>query len=277
MSRKQLLPALALASTFLACGGGSSSSDDGGGGGNSGGGTAQVYFNTISTDVDEDGNPAVVLLLTMSATEAHDVFVNFTTTGDAQANGDYVLLTQTPVKIPELATSAVISLQLIDDAKGETDETIRFEIVSVQGALIGPQPVHTVTIRDDDGSTMQESEPNDTPAEADLVGTILKTQAYEVTGNVEPPGGTDIADVFLVEPGEDQTIDFEVDPAASTALIRLERLDQAGTVLATYQSTVPGAPVGGQISVLDGDLVFFRVSTEISQTAYFLRLVGLEF
>ena len=276
MLRHDRLGVLLLASsTLLACGGGGAPGSGSGGGGDGGGGARVEFAIAAQTEVEND--IILQVLVTMTATESHDVLVDFTTTGDAQAITDFDVLDGSPITIPELQTQAVIDVRIYDDQKGEKDEQVKLTITSVTGAQLGTLLTHTITIQDNDAGSTQESEPNDDIPNANFLGTLSKAQSLEVTGAVDLAGSSDPADVLIVQAGADQTFDLILDPAASTALIKLVLTDASGTVLETFVSGGPGQPVGGSYDAANGENVFLWVTTETSPTAWFLDIVGLEF
>jgi len=277
MSRIDRLGALLLACPVLfACGGGGSSSGGNGGGGG-GGGTALVQF-AIGAQTEVESDIIVQAIVTMSAPEPHDVFVHFTTTGDAQNITDFEVLDNSPILIPETHTQVPIRVRIYSDGKGEKDERVELTITAVSGAQLGTLLSHTLTIQDDDATDFQETEPNDDIPNANLIGTMSKKVAVHATGDVDLAGTSDPADVLSLIAGEDVTLDLLLDPAASTALIKLVLTDDSGNVLKTFVAVNgPGEPVGGTYDVLAGQTIYLWVTTETSPTAWFLDIVGLEF
>ena len=276
--KRQLLSVLA-GVALVSCGGSSSGGSDSDSGSGGGGSSATVNFFSSNTILEEQDD-IIVLILTLSSTVAQDVAVNFTFTGNAQNNGDFNVLTTSPVIFPNQQTTASILIQVREDTKGEIDEYVNFELVNVSGAKLGPNTTHRLDILDNDGSPYDESEPNDMQSEADLVDVdFSRTESYQITGNVNVAGTDDPADYFnLVATAEEGfTIDFNLDPAASLALGQLTLLDAAEQVLETFVSQGPGAPLGGTYAVEAGQAIYMKVETFDSSTNYFLDVVGLEF
>lgn len=267
---------IALGLLLVGCGGGSSSSDsdsDSGGGGSSG----EVRFASAGQTLNEQDTILDVLVI-MTSTVAQDVTVDITTKGNAQNNGDFVVLTPLPIIIPNQKTEAVIKVQIVDDGKGETDEYFILEIVGVSGAKFGSILEHRVDILDDDGSDYAESEPNDDLPGANTFDVDFgKTESYQITGTVDLAGSGDAQDYFRLVTAEALTIDFNLDPTAAFALGKLTLIDAIGNTIATFVSPGPGLPLGGIYAAAAGEIVYMLVETEASITPYFLDVVGLEF
>ncbi len=92
----------------------------------------------------------VDFLVTLSAPSAKSITVNFGISGGTAKQGiDYLFSSGTLTFAPG-ETSKTISLSLVNDAQAELPETIRLSLSGVINALLGLNPVHTLTILDDD-------------------------------------------------------------------------------------------------------------------------------
>lgn len=274
---KTLLGGLFLGLVVAGCGGGSSSSDSDSDSDGGGGGSGEVRFASGGQTLNEQDTLLDILVL-LTTTVPQDVSVDFTTTGNAQNNGDFVVLTNSPLIIPNQQTQGVIKVQIVDDMKGEIDEYFILEIVGVSGAKFGSILEHRVDILDDDGSDYAEAEPNDDLVTANTFDVDFgKTESYQITGTVDLAGTGDPQDYFNLVTAEAVSIDFNLDPTAAFALGKLTLLDGIGNVLATFVSPGPGLPLGGVYVASAGEVIYALVETEASITPYFLDVVGLEF
>jgi len=105
-----------------------------------------------STGAEDAGTQSATLKLNKAAT--NDVTVSFTVKGTAALNGDYTLLTPSPLTVKAGASTAQIDFKIIDDAIIEsTDKKITFEITGVTGQTLDTNSdrlTYTYTITDND-------------------------------------------------------------------------------------------------------------------------------
>ena len=127
----------------------------------------------VGTIVDDDGAPTLsvtgasdieggpdggIVVVALSTSSSQQVSVTFSTgSGVAVAGADYTAQTQTLVFAPGQALSKAITIQLVNDALDEEDETFSVHLTNPQGATITNDPVTgrfeglgVVTIQDDD-------------------------------------------------------------------------------------------------------------------------------
>jgi hypothetical protein len=125
------------------------------------------------TIVDDDGSPALsvtgasdsegsgdgaIVVVALSTPSALEVRVNFSTSnGSALAGADYTAQSQTLIFAPGQPLSKAISIQLVNDALDEENETFTVQLTNPQNATILNDPntgrfqgVGTVTIQDND-------------------------------------------------------------------------------------------------------------------------------
>ncbi len=108
----------------------------------------KVSFAAASTEIVE-GSGSASILLQLSNPIGIDVNVEVSAEGDAALGSDYSAFSNT-VTIPAGATSALISVNLIDDQIFERPETLRLRMRSSTNASFGLQTSHNVNIEDND-------------------------------------------------------------------------------------------------------------------------------
>lgn len=105
-----------------------------------------------STGAESAGTQSATLKLNKAATS--DVTVTFALKGTAALNGDYTLLTPSPLTVKAGSSVAQIDFKIIDDAVIEaTDKKITFEITSVTNQILDTNSdrlTYTYTITDND-------------------------------------------------------------------------------------------------------------------------------
>jgi hypothetical protein len=105
-----------------------------------------------STGAEDAGTQSATLKLNKAATS--DVTVTFALKGNAALNGDYTLLTPSPLTVKAGSSIAQIDFKIIDDSVIEaTDKKITFEITGVQGQTLDTNSdrlSYTYTITDND-------------------------------------------------------------------------------------------------------------------------------
>jgi hypothetical protein len=112
--------------------------------------TPTVSFTTAGqTNAAETGTMTVTAQL--SAVSGQAVTVNYTVTGTATINGDYVI-TPSPLTIAAGSSSATISVTITEDLLDEINETIIITLGAPVNATIGATSVHTLTINDNDAT-----------------------------------------------------------------------------------------------------------------------------
>ncbi|TWT55071.1 Calx-beta domain protein [Rubripirellula amarantea] len=87
--------------------------------------------------------------VTLSAASDQDVTVPFTVTGTATSGDDFTI-TSSPVTILAGATTATVTISVVDDTLVESDETIVITLGTPTGATLGANVVHTATITDNE-------------------------------------------------------------------------------------------------------------------------------
>lgn len=105
-----------------------------------------------STGAEDAGTQSATLKLNKAASS--DVTVTFALKGTAALNGDYTLLTPSPLTVKAGSSTAQIDFKIIDDSVIEaTDKKITFEITGVRGQTLDTNSdrlTYTYTITDND-------------------------------------------------------------------------------------------------------------------------------
>jgi len=216
---------------LVGCGGKSSSSSDSGGS-NDG---PEIQFSSTSVSKQE-GVTQVSVLVELDEPGEENIELSYFTTGNAQIFTDFQLVTDPPLTILAGNISATIVVQIFDDGNGELDETVVLHLVQPPNANLGVNTLFTLTILDEDATLVNEQEPNDSPAEANLVGNIQPLVSYTILGTTV----VGEFDMFELTATEATDVFLFLDPVSVVAEIGLCILDAAGNII--YLSvTVVGA------------------------------------
>jgi hypothetical protein len=276
MSRRLIERFIAFAILLHVLGGCSSSkgSGDGSNGGPPSSGSAKVEFGNSGQDwVETDGHTSAPLAL--SSTQASPVFLPYTASGSA-VEGVHYSLDPGPLEIP--AGASFTSL-LIGIKQGlpifENDVELVLTLGTPTGAILGQTLVHTVHIVND--GIFSEIEPNDDPQSANpLDGRIGPGRSGTVTGHVQPEGGVDVRDAFVIRADEDVQVEFVLHPidAAADVSLWLSRSDVVFNQIIDGRG--PGEDEVGVFSLNAGQAVIATVVTAGAETDYELGLLGVD-
>lgn len=272
LSRLSALTALAVMNLSLlalsGCGGGSSSSSSGSGGSNDG---PAIQF-SFTGESRQEGVTQVKVELELDEPGEENIELSYFTTGDAQNFVDFQLLTDPPLTILAGSLSATIVVQIFDDGNGELDESVVLHLVQPANANLGANTLFTTIILDDDATEVSESEPNDSPSEANVVGNIQPLVSYTILGT------TIVAefDMFELTATEATDVFMFLDPASAVAEIGLCILDAAGNIIAgPFDASGPGASVFATYKAAAAEVFYLSVTVIGSGTDYVLDAVGL--
>lgn len=109
---------------------------------------------TEQTAAENAGTQKVSIALGKTVTTATQLY--FELSGTASLNGDYKLLTSSPVTIDAGANTAAISIQVIDDAIIESTETVIVELTAagsgIELSTDTTKNIFTLTINDNDAA-----------------------------------------------------------------------------------------------------------------------------
>ncbi|MBA3684304.1 MAG: hypothetical protein H0W72_03585, partial [Planctomycetes bacterium] len=143
-----------------------------------------VRFITSGQNVSEVAS-TVTLTVVQSAVSARTTTIPYTVSGSASGGlVDYGIsaLTPSPLTIAPGATSATVTLTIVDDALDETDETITVSLGAPTNAALASFTAHTVTILDGDATpTVAFTAGASTPGEAS-VSSAITAQLSAISG-----------------------------------------------------------------------------------------------
>ncbi len=123
----------------------------GGGGGGGGPSLPALTFAAASASVDEAAG-TYPISVTLSASSSTVPTLSYTLSGTATQGTDYTI--PSSVTLPANATSAQIPIVIVNDQEEESDETILVTLVSSSGYTLGSITAFTLTITDNDGTTV---------------------------------------------------------------------------------------------------------------------------
>ena len=167
----------------------------------------EIGFTAATQSASEAGGTLTIDLALSTATTI-DVSISVSDLSTTATVGvDYTFATLT-LMIPAGQTTASFTLDLIDDAIDESDETIELALTSPTGVTIGALGTHTITIVDDEANPVAD----------------FSTGA-----------------MVLAEDNPTVTIDVQLDRAASTA--RTVTLATSGSAQAGSDYTIGGATI----------------------------------
>jgi hypothetical protein len=109
--------------------------------------TPTVQFAAASQSAEETAG-TVTITVELSAASGLPITVPFTISGSATAGADYSI-TGSPITIPAGATTASITLTLVDDGLREPNETVIVTLGTPTNAFLGTTVAHTATILGD--------------------------------------------------------------------------------------------------------------------------------
>lgn len=163
--------------------------------------TPSVYFNTSAMTVAES-DPSADFTLSVSSTTDCNVYTSAGASSTATEGMDYTSTIPSPlIFLSGEATTADLSLDIIDDAVDEPDETIVFQIDSVTGSCVmGAPNIITITITDNDTTVLTPTDIADVTMEDADGNAISNGQLVEITGlvygvNLRSPG----LEFFLID------------------------------------------------------------------------------
>jgi len=180
-----------------------------------------VALSAATSSVDEAAG-SVVLTVTLSATSASDVSVDYATTDGTAAAGEDYTATSGTLTILSGQISGSITVPITDDAVAEGDEGFAVTLSNPTGATLGTPATATVTITDDEG----------TP---ELSFSAATSSVGEGAGSV------DFTVSMSVASASDVTVDFAT--ADGTATTGADYTATSGTL------TIPAGQTSGAITV----------------------------
>ena len=156
-----------------------------------------------------EGVGGVTVTASLSGLTGSDVTVDFVVSGTASNPEDHDL-SGGSILIPAGSASGSVAFNVLDDALAEGDEAVVLTMNAVTNAVLGATTVHTVTIWDDEGPTVEwtaAAQPMGENAGAVTVTATLPattgldvTVVYTVGGTAIGPGDHDLVDGSVVIP-----------------------------------------------------------------------------
>ena len=216
--------------------------------------TAAAHFACAeSSGLESDHAPVVSVRMSPPPTTTATVEYR-ATTGSATGGGvDYTLRTGT-LTFPPLSTEQFISFDVFDDADGEGMETIELELRYPTNCLLGPRPVHTYGILDNDrvffATNSSASKEHVSPIQLTVLlanpETNTVTVDYAASGGTATGGGVDYtldAGTLTFAPGStSQGISITIhnddveedDETIEVSLISAQHAEQIAPLTHTY-------------------------------------------
>ncbi len=162
-----------------------------------------ITFTSAGQDVQENGGSATVTMQ-LSSASGKDVIVPFTVSGTAVDGKHYRVMTPNPVTIKAGATTAGITLALLDNNLYEDSKTTVVALGKPENAALGERPVHTVTVTDNDPAPLvsfmlQDSQEAEGKSPAKIEVSLSAASGKPTTVEYAVTGGT-------AETGRDHTL-----------------------------------------------------------------------
>ena len=245
---------------------------EGGGGGGSGGGPV-VQFEIDGERLHEREGP-VPIAVTLSEPAPSQLELPFSVTGSARPGADYVVSTPSPLVLPEGTTAVHLGLMLLDDNKGEIDESIRITLEAAPGLELGARRHYVLRIEDEEAVDVEEAEPNDQSSDAQGLGFLRIDAGVHVHGQVVPQGGADPFDLSRATVFEDMLLRVALDPWNPVADVAVRILDHSGATLLDLDLSGLGDFEETELAVSGGDELVFEVRVAEAGSDYLLQLAG---
>ncbi len=187
------------------------------------------------------------------------ITINYTVTGTATSGDDFVALSGT-VNIPDLASSATVTLTPVDDTDVEVDETVVLTLDSGTGYAVGTPDNATVTIESEDVAP----DPVATITATDDVATEAgpTTGTYTVNLDIPNSSGSAITINYTVSGTATSGDDFSalsgtvsIPNLASSATIALTPIDDADVEVDETVIVTLAAGTGYTVGTPNNDIV----------------------
>ena len=140
-------------------------------------------FSTASTDADEDDG-TLTLTVEKTGTTLVAATVGYATTdGTAAGGSDFTAITGTDLDFKASENSKTISVSLTDDSTDEPVEAFTVDLAAGSDATLGSTKSHTVSITDNDATTVKLAAPSTAIDENAGTKTITVTLGRPLTGD----------------------------------------------------------------------------------------------
>jgi len=233
----------------------------------------QAQFATAAQSVNE-GTTTTTIIVTLSAPATSTVTIPFTINGAsvAASGGDYTI-SASPLTILAGASSAAITVTVVNDSLDESNETLILNLGTPTNALLGTTTQHTLTILDDDPTpTVQFSTVAQTVGEAAGTVTIIVTLSapsgilvavpYTISGNALGSGID-----YLLNPATTSPIGIPAGQTSASISITItdDTLNEASETVVFTMGTPTNATVGTNgvhtVTISDNDAFIVNGST----------------
>jgi hypothetical protein len=222
-----------------------------------------VNFNPASQSQLEDTG-SMLVSVQIPIASGLDVIVPYSVTGTAVQPADYSILPATQATIPAGSTSAVITINIVDDLNNENDETVILTMGTPTNANKGITNISTATILDND-QFPTVSFTASASSQAEDIGQILITaQLSTISGlDVTVPftlgGSATLASDFTILPGTQLFIPAGSPSANITITVIDDLIDEIDeTVILTMGTPInatQGTTTVSTVTILDNDLL----------------------
>lgn len=223
----------------------------------------EVYFAKSSATVNEsDGSFELLVLL--SAAASQDVSVPFNVAGTATSGEDFTLTTS-PVVIPAGSSGTNITINLIDDAIDEVDETVEIAMGTPSFATLGSPSFFRLTIMDDDNEPSVYFATN-AQRVYENAGIVQVTVQLSVISAKDVTVPFTVTGTATAGTGNDYTISTSplvISAGSSSAVILVSVLDDTKfeleetviLTLGTPTNAILGSPAVFTLTILDNEPV----------------------
>lgn len=142
-----------------------------------------LQFETVSQTLYEETRTIAINAISLFAAD-RDISVPLIVSGSATQGNDFVIET-TLLTFPAGATTASITIDLIDDSIEESSETIELTLGSPSVGTLGDQQLHTITIIDNDPANWHNEQ---NPYDVDKNGIVSPVDALAIINTINSSG-----------------------------------------------------------------------------------------
>ncbi|RIK82793.1 MAG: hypothetical protein DCC68_05345 [Planctomycetota bacterium] len=236
---------------------------------------AQISIADVSIAEGDSGTSQAMVTVSLSQTVNEDVTVTLNTaSGTATiADGDFAAAVNETVTIPAGQTSATVVIAVNGDAKVELDETFT---LALSNALVGgvsdpdrvaiQTPTATVTITNDDTTTLSLNDVSQVEGNEDFEFTVTLSKAVDVPLMLTVRSGTtDLFDITIPSGATTHNFTVAVSNSDDNNIVEGERVATITLVdLVAQGRNVTLGDVTGEAIVLDNDTATLSIN-DVSQ------------
>ena len=182
-----------------------------------------------------EGAGSIPVTLTLSSPRTEESRVSFTQTGTATPGGvDVSASPVSPIVVPAGATTATLSLIVVQDSMDELDEDLIVSLLLPVNCALGAITQHTLTITDDDmPPEISFAAPTSTLVETDPLGSVVV--------ELSDASAFDVSFSLLASGTATDGVDYSFTPSA--VVITAGNLSATVDVIPTDDSDVEGSEV----------------------------------